>query len=129
GGDDIWKRNIGVMVNRMQMGMAHEAGFRRVGLDLVGISQANVLEAAFDSPAAALDLDQVPAAKGILRINDVAVGRLMRQEMNYDNKLIPSGEANNADTESGFVLDDEAAFGGTLTTRYTSEAYYDWSVD
>lgn len=128
-GDPIWFRQVGCVVSALRFGVAHEAGFRRLGVDMMGRLEEKVAEAVFGTPDDALALDQVAAAIGVVKLDGVAVGSLMRTELTYDNGLAALDFASGDKFVSGFALDNPAKFSGSLTVRYDNEDLYDWSAD
>lgn len=128
-GPAIWFRNVGCIVSALRIRMDKVAGYRRVGVDLVGKLEEKVDPAVFGSITSTFALDQVAAALGQVLIDSVAVGTVKTIDATWTNGAAETGLINNSKYSSGFALDDLARWGGTIAARYQNETYWDWAND
>ena len=125
GGGPRFLRHIGVMVNAMTVRMNFAQGYHRAALEVVGRDEEAHTAASQGGTPAALDILQVPAAKGVLRIAGVAQVPILAVEAAYRNNLQALEYVADAPYVSGHEPGD-SAFSGTVRTRFADETYYDY---
>lgn len=125
----VFRRHIGVGINTARFQLAREAGFRRVELGTVFRNTSRHTATQAGSPSAALALNRVPSARGIVRIDDVAVGTANTLDATYDNRMAPLEHISDNALVAGFDLDQEAASTVSLGVRLTTSAHADLAGD
>lgn len=125
----VFRRHIGVGLNTARFQVAREAGFRRVELSTVFRNTTKHTASQAGAPGAALALNRVVAARGIVRIDDVAVGPVNSLDASYDNRMTPREHVSDDALLAGFDLDQEAASTVTIGVRLTNAAHADLAGD
>lgn len=110
----------GAMVNGFSFGLDKQAGYRTFGLDLLA-RQVQDLGAGASSvagtPVALPTRSKVPAAKGLVRFNDVISGAIVGGEMSLNNNLEAINFADGNET-AGAMDPGDFVFSGSPRFRF-----------
>lgn len=116
------------MVNSMTFGFGKEAGYRRFNVDVLArraaLLGATVAGAPVDMPARA----KLPAAKGIVRINDVIEGSIVGGDLTISNNLEAVNYADD-DAAAGGMDPGEAEISSTPRMRFKRGAALNGALD
>ncbi|MCK7611966.1 phage tail tube protein [Roseibium sediminicola] len=118
-------QNIGMLASGFSFDSARAGGFRQATVNLVGRSQTKLGASAGGNPSAQLALSQIPASKGLMRIDSVDAAHFLGGSFNYQNNPAPDESLNATEYLSGYQLDDDATCSGSNRVRYVNDSYYD----
>ncbi|SHN20487.1 phage tail tube protein [Roseibium suaedae] len=118
-------QHVGCLVSSMSFNFNRSAGYRQVTVGLVGRSEEKLGASAAGAPAALLALAQIPAAKGVLRIDGVTAADFLGGSLQVQNNPAADEALNGTKYVSGYLLDDPATGSGSMQVRYKDETYYD----
>ena len=118
-------QNIGCLASGFSFDTARSNGFRQATVSLVGRSQNKLAVTGGGVPAAQLALAQIPAAKGLMRIDSVVAANFLGGSFSYQNNPTASDDLTGDSYMAGYTLDDDASCGGAGRVRYVNDAYYD----
>lgn len=121
-------QNIGMLGAGLSFDTARAGGFRQATINLVGRNQSKAALSGGGSPAAQLALNQISAAKGLMRIDTVDAAHFLGGSFSYQNNPAPDEALNNTEYLSGYLLDEDATCSGTNRVRYLNDSYYDIMV-
>ncbi len=123
----LFYQDLGQVANTLELEMSRAAGFQRATLGFMGQTEAKVTSTGGGTPAAAWAREDCPAALGVFKVNGTAAANIMSVKAKYDNKITPQDYVGNS-LRSGFDLDSEATFDGSIDLRFTDSTYYDLAV-
>lgn len=118
-------QNIGCLASAFSFDTARAGGFRQVTVSLVGRNQVKLSSSGGGTPAAQLGLAQIPAAKGLMRIDSVDAAHFLGGSFNYANNPSPDESLTGDQYLAGYTLDEDATLGGSSRVRYVTDGYYD----
>ena len=114
----LFYQDLGQVANTLELEMSRAAGFQRATLGFMGQTEAKVTSTGGGTPAAAWAREDCPAALGVFKVNGTAAANIMSVKAKYDNKITPQDYVGNS-LRSGFDLDSEATFDGSIDLRFT----------
>jgi len=123
----LFYQDLGQVANTLEIEMSRAAGFQRATLGFMGQTEAKVTSTGGGTPAAAWAREDCPAALGVFKVNGTAAANIMSVKAKYDNKITPQDYVGSS-LRSGFDLDSEATFDGSIDLRFTDSTYYDLAV-
>ncbi|EFO33900.1 conserved hypothetical protein [Roseibium sp. TrichSKD4] len=118
-------QNVGCLAAGISFDTARASGFRQATVSLVGRSQTKLAASKGGSVAEQLPLGQIPAAKGLMRINGVDAANFLGGSFNYQNNPSASDDLTGDKYLAGYALDEDASCNGSGRVRYVNDAYYD----
>ena len=124
-GGPKYRRHLGNFVNVLNFRMGFEEGFRRLEAEFLGWKEEDATDTSQGGTPTTLALDQMPAVKGVLRLDDVAMGSVLGVDAAYRNNLASLDFVSDEEYVSGYERGGEAAFNGQLRLRYVNEAMYE----
>ncbi|MGE0038068.1 MAG: phage tail tube protein [Xanthobacteraceae bacterium] len=123
----LFYQDLGQVANTLELEMSRAAGFQRATLGFMGQTEAKVTSTGGGTPAAAWAREDCPAALGVFKVNGTAAANIMSVKAKYDNKITPQDYVGSL-LRSGFDLDSEATFDGSIDLRFTDSTYYDLAI-
>jgi hypothetical protein len=124
---NMFEQDVGLAGSRLSIDMSRAAGFQRATVELMGQTQNKVAASGGGAPAAPWPREECAAAIGVFKLNGVAAANIMSVRATYDNHITPQDYVGNV-LRSGFDLDTEATFDGSIELRFADATYYDLAV-
>jgi Phage tail tube protein len=121
---NIFLQDIGLVGSKLDIEMARAGGFQKATVGFMGRTQAKLTASGGGSPALPWARDELSAALGTFKVNGAAAANIINVKASYDNKLTPQDYVNDP-LRSGFDLDQEATFSGSIDLRFVDSTYYD----
>lgn len=119
-GASDWRMNTGLSARSIRLQIGPTEGFHRATLTLAGKTETLAGSTGAGTPTA-VALDQVAAAKGVVRFNTVQMGQLLGADVTYSTGVELERYCDDIDTISAAVLSGYATIEGTLRMRYTGQ--------
>jgi hypothetical protein len=120
----LFEQDVGLVASRLSIDMSRAAGFQRATVELMGQTQSKLTATGGGTPAAPWAREECPAAIGVFKIDGVAAANIMSVRATYDNRITPQDYVG-SELRSGFDLDSEATFDGSIELRFADATYYD----
>lgn len=120
----LFYQDLGLVANTLDIEMSRKGGYQQATIGFMGQTEAKVTSTGGGTPAAAWARDECLAALGVFKVNGSAVGEITSIKVKYDNKITSQEYVGNI-LRSGFDLDSEATFDGSITLRFKDSTYYD----
>lgn len=124
----IFLNDLGMLASRWSGDHSKKAGYDRFTVDIEGRSQQSATSTQGGAPAAALARDALPAFLPIVKLGGVQKADTLGASFTYDNKPTAQSFMSGDQYISGFDLDQEATFEGTLKLRFRDKTLYDQAV-
>lgn len=123
----LFLQDVGLVGSKFDIEMNRAAGFQRATVGLMGQTQIKAGSTGAGTPAAMWARDEAIANIGTFKVNGSVAANIMSVKASYDNKITPQDYVGNP-LRTGFDLDNEATFSGTMTLRFVDSTYYDLAV-
>lgn len=120
----LFYQDLGLVANTLDIEMSRKAGYQQATVGFMGQTEAKVTTTGGGTPAAAWAREECLAALGVFKVNGTAAATITSVKAKYDNKITSQEYVGNI-LRSGFDLDSEATWDGSITLRFTDSTYYD----
>lgn len=119
-----FRQDVGLIVGGLDFDLGRKAGYDKVGVRLMGRSTNKLTTTGGGTPAAPWTRAPVPASLPVVKINGTQIGRASSLRATYDNKAAEQ-DFIGSEYISGFDLDDDATWSGSLGVRILDATYRD----
>jgi hypothetical protein len=117
-----FRQHVGCAAQGVSFDFEDKSGFQMMKIDLAGWGE-NLLTSSAAGVLAAVALDQVPATKGIVRVNGVVVGSVRQGKLEYRTGIETERYVDGLGRASAAVRNRDAEAMGELRLRHTSTAF------
>jgi hypothetical protein len=124
---NLFEQDVGLLASTLAVEMSRQAGYQRATVGIMGRTQNKITSTGGGTPAATWARDPAVAASAVFKINGAAAANIMSVRATYDNKVSPQDYINDT-LRSGFDLDSEATWSGSIELRFTDATLYDLAV-
>jgi hypothetical protein len=123
----LYEQDVGLVASKLSIEMSRAAGFQRATVELMGQTQHKITASLGGTPETPWARDECPATIGVFKVNGAIAANIMQARATYDNKLTAQDYVGTT-LRSGFDLDGEATFEGSIELRFADATYYDLAV-
>jgi hypothetical protein len=123
----LFEQDVGLVGSKLDIEMSRAGGFQKATVALMGRTQNKITVTGGGTPTAAWAREPCSAASGVFKVAGAAAANIMSVKASYDNKIMPQDYVG-SELRSGFDLDNEATFNGSIDLRFTDSTYYDLAV-
>jgi hypothetical protein len=123
----LFEQDVGLVGSKLDIEMSRAGGFQKATVALMGQTQNKIAASGGGMPEAPWARESCSAATGVFKVGGALAANIMSVKASYDNKLTPQDYLGN-ELRSGFDLDNEATFTGSIDLRFTDSTYYDLAV-
>ena len=118
-----FRQHVGCVGKSLSMSFEDKPGYHRARVAIGGAKENLLTTSAAGVLPAPLALLQVPASKGIVRVNSVAAGSILGGEITYSTGVSMERYVDDDDGFSAAVLLDRARATGALKLRYRDATF------
>jgi hypothetical protein len=123
----LFLQDVGLVGSKLDIEMSRSPGFQKATVTFMGQTQIKATSTGAGTPASMWAREECNASLGVFKVNGTNAANIMNVKGGYDNKLTPQEYVGNP-LRSGFDLDSEATWSGSITLRFTDSTYYDLAV-
>jgi hypothetical protein len=122
---NVFPLYLGGIAAGLNFDLGRKGGFDRAVVDWMFQREAKNATTQGGTPATILDRAQLVASLPVVKLDGTAVGDVIALQAKYDNKVKAQDFINGTKYISGFDLDTEATWEGTVRIRFRTAALYD----
>jgi hypothetical protein len=117
-----FRQHVGVAADEIEWDFEDKSGFHMAKITMIGRGENLLTSSAAGTPTT-LTLDQIPATKGVVRVNGVAQGFVRQGKFRYKNGLATERYVDDTPRAAAIVIDADAECDGELRLRHNSTAF------